>query len=172
MKKEKVIFLAVAVFSCVTILFVSCAKKTTSVEPYEEVSSVGEPLATESASAAQQNIDVDLTVMSSTMVYAEVFNMLIEPEQYVGKTVKMSGDFFVYKPVLADGTESDRNFYACVIADATACCVQGMEFSLEEIKKYPEEYPEQGSQITVVGTFEIYEELGVSGIRIKDAKLI
>lgn len=172
MKKEKTLFLAVVLFSCVTILFVSCAKKSSAIVPSLEVSSAGVSPATESASAAQQNIDVDLTVMSSTMVYAEVFNMLIEPEQYVGKTVKMSGDFFVYKPVLADGTESDRNFYACVIADATACCVQGMEFALEEIKKYPEEYPEQGSQITVVGTFEIYEELGVSGIRIKDAKFV
>ena len=39
---------------------------------------------------------VDLTRLSATMVYAEVFNMMVEPENYVGKTIKMNGLFYVY----------------------------------------------------------------------------
>ena len=37
-------------------------------------------------------VDVDLTVLSSTMVYSEVYNMLLfTPDSYLGKTVKMMG---------------------------------------------------------------------------------
>lgn len=95
--------------------------------------------------------DVDLTVMNSTMVYAEVSNMMNNPQDYIGKTVKMKGSFSIYQ------TE-ERNYYACLIADATACCSQGIEFVLKEQKKYPEEYPELGAEITVVGKFETYFE--------------
>ena len=32
-------------------------------------------------------VDVDLTVLSSTMVYSEAYNMMYYPENYIGKTV-------------------------------------------------------------------------------------
>ena len=39
-------------------------------------------------------VDVDLTVLSSTMVYSEVYNMLYnDPAHYLGKTVKARGEF-------------------------------------------------------------------------------
>lgn len=98
-----------------------------------------------------EKCDVDLTVMTSTMVYAEVSNIMTNPEEYLGKTVKMKGNFGVY--------ETDaRNYYACIIADATACCSQGIEFVLKNERKYPEEYPEIGKEITVIGEFETYFE--------------
>ena len=34
---------------------------------------------------------VDLTALSSTMVYSEVSQMMTAPEKYVGKMVKMAG---------------------------------------------------------------------------------
>lgn len=36
-----------------------------------------------------KGIDVDLTQLSSTMIYAEVYNMMVTPDEYVGKTVRM-----------------------------------------------------------------------------------
>ncbi|MCD7755695.1 MAG: hypothetical protein LUJ09_05105 [Firmicutes bacterium] len=95
--------------------------------------------------------DVDLTSLSSTMVYAEVYNMLCAPEEYMGKTVRMAGAFAIY-----EGDE--RNYYACIIADATACCSQGIEFVLEGDYSYPEDYPELGTTITVTGVFDTYYE--------------
>ncbi len=95
--------------------------------------------------------DVDLTSLSSTMVYAEVYNMLCAPEEYMGKTVRMTGAFAIY-----EGDE--RNYYACIIADATACCSQGIEFVLEGDYSYPEDYPELGTTITVTGVFDTYYE--------------
>ena len=42
-------------------------------------------------------VDVDLTVLSSTMVYAEVFNMMLSPDDYIGKTIRITGIFSVYQ---------------------------------------------------------------------------
>ncbi len=96
-------------------------------------------------------VDVDLTQLSSTMVYSEVYAMVYEPEQYVGKTVKMHGLF-------ATQEYNGVRLYACIVQDATACCSQGLEFELEEDLVYPDDYPEPGAEITVVGTFDFYEE--------------
>lgn len=108
---------------------------------------------------------IDLTAMSSTMVYSEVYNMMSMPEEYLGKTVIMEGNFDVYE---GDG----RNYYACIIADATACCSQGIEFELTGARTYPEDYPERYSTIKVRGTFETYEENGLLYCQLGDAQLI
>ena len=48
-------------------------------------------------------VDVDLTVLSSTMVYSEVYNMLYnDPAHYLGKTVKARGGFSIYQ-LVTDG---------------------------------------------------------------------
>ena len=118
-------------------------------------------------------IDVDLTKLSSTMVYSEVYNMMYSPEGYIGKTVKMKGQLAIYQAVDKDGTPiPDQMYFACVIADATACCLQGVEFVLAGEHTYPDDYPEPGSEITVTGTFEVYEEAGYQYCRLVDAEMI
>ena len=42
-------------------------------------------------------VDVDLTRLSSTMVYSEVYNMMYTPGDYIGKTIKMTGQFVYYE---------------------------------------------------------------------------
>ncbi len=98
-------------------------------------------------------IDIDLTMLSSTMVYSEVYNMMMTPDDYLGKTVKMNGSFSVYHDEAAD-----VYYFACIIADATACCSQGIEFVLAGDYSYPEDYPELGEEITVTGVFDTYIE--------------
>lgn len=102
-----------------------------------------------------EDIEVDLTKLSSTMVYSEVYNMVVTPDDYLGKRVKMSGTFGVYQD-----PSTEKYYYACLIADATACCSQGIEFVLEGDYSYPDDYPEVGSDITVAGVFDVYEENG------------
>ena len=109
-------------------------------------------------------IDVDLTKLSSTMVYSEVYNMMVSPDNYTGKTVKMNGAFAYY-----EDPETKKQYFACIIADATACCSQGLEFILTGEHTYPNDYPEVGSEITVTGTFELYTENGFQYCRLKDA---
>lgn len=111
-------------------------------------------------------IDVDLTKLSSTMVYSEVYNMVSVPQNYIGKVVKMHGQFAFY-----EDHRTGNRYYACIISDATACCSQGLEFVLSGSHSFPDDYPEESAEITVVGIFETYIENGTMYFRLADAKL-
>ena len=95
--------------------------------------------------------DVDLTVMSATMVYSEVYNMMYYPETYVGKVIKIKGQYAISEM-------GEMRYDLCIIKDATACCAQGMEFLLTDAYVYPKDYPEVGDEIELVGTFDTYYE--------------
>ena len=126
----------------VTLLFASACGKSTSAPV----------VTTEMAAPAPGNtVDVDLTKLSSTMVYSEVYAMMTEPENYIGKTVKMHGNF-------ATQEYNGQRLFACIVQDATACCAQGLEFEPESTLSYPDDYPEPGTEITVIGTFDSYRE--------------
>ena len=117
-------------------------------------------------------VDVDLTVLSSTMVYSEVYNMLYnDPAHYLGKTVKARGTFSIYQLVTDGVLQPDPVSYACIISDAAACCAEGMEFVLEGDYTYPDDYPELGAEITVIGEFQPYEENGVTWCHLVNARL-
>ena len=118
-------------------------------------------------------VDIDLTVLSGIMVYSEVNSMISFPDNYIGKTVKMKGQFAIGYVYNTDGTPDESTArFACVIADATACCSQGLEFALARRPVYPDEYPELGAEITVVGTFEWYEEDGCRYYRLGNASFV
>ena len=140
-------------------------------EPEPEEKPVQTPEETEpedGGSTEKPQIDVDLTVMSATMVYSEVNDMMIAPENYVGKTVKMEGDFAVYYDA-----PTDTYYYACVVQDATACCSSGIEFILADAgeRTFPEDYPVEGQNITVVGVFDTYQDGDFTYCTLREAEL-
>ena len=132
------------------------------------------PGESEQPQASADGVDVDLTVLSSTMVYSEVYNMLyFYPEDYYGKNVKMTGQFNVYQWVDESGIVADMPVaYACIISDAMACCAEGVEFVLEGDYTYPDDYPELGTEITVIGEFQSYEENGVTWYHLVNARMV
>jgi hypothetical protein len=98
--------------------------------------------------------DVDLTVMSATMVYGEVNNMMANPDSYMGKTVKAAGPYYVsYMP------ETGLYYHLILIEDVTLCCQQWLEF-IWDGHSYPDGFPSDGTPIEVTGTFGSYVELG------------
>ena len=111
-----------------------------------------------------EGIDIDLTRLSSTMVYAEVFSMMTNSKEYVGKKIRMKGIFSYYhnKP-------TDTYYFACLIKDATACCAQGVEFVLKDNYSFPDDYPRPGDEIIVTGVFEPYLEDNYTFYHIADA---
>lgn len=130
------------------------------------------PEESEQLQSSADGVDVDLTVLSSTMVYSEVYNMLYnDPAHYLGKTVKARGEFSIYQLVTDSVLQPDPVAYACIIADATACCAEGMEFVLEGDYTYPDDYPELGAEITVIGEFQSYEENGMTWYHLVNARL-
>ena len=98
---------------------------------------------------------VDLTALSSTMVYAEVYNILVYPEDYIDKTIKMRG---YYSPTLNYYGQPDLYYHFVVIEDATECCRQGLEFIWDGEHAYPDDYPAENTLIEVVGIFGRYED--------------
>lgn len=127
----------------------------------------------EQTQTSADGVDVDLTVLSSTMVYSEVYNMLYnDPAHYLGKTVKARGEFSIYQLVTDGVLQPDPVSYACIISDAAACCAEGMEFVLKGDLTYPDDYPELGAEITVIGEFQPYEENGVTWYHLVNAKMV
>ena len=126
----------------------------------------------EQPQASSNGVDVDLTVLSSTIVYSEVYNMLYnDPAHYLGKTVKARGTFSIYQLVTDGVLQPDPVSYACIISDAAACCAEGMEFVLKDDLAYPDDYPELGTEITVIGEFQSYEENGMTWYHLVNARL-
>lgn len=121
------------------------------------------------AALSSGEADYDLTAMTSEMVYATVYQMMNAPESYVGKTVKMKGTYAAsyYEP-------TEKYYHYCVIQDATACCAQGLEFVWDDGNHaYPEEYPQEDTEIVVEGVFETYTEEGDSYVytRLRDSSM-
>ena len=70
-----------------------------------------------------------------------------------------------------NGSQNTKKyFFACVIADATACCSQGIEFVLAGDYTYPDDYPEQREEICVVGEFDTYQDADMTYCTLKNAK--
>ena len=103
-------------------------------------------------------IDVDLNNLNANVVYSQVYLMMTEPDKFIGKRIRMSGQFNVY--AAQEGNPSGvTEYYAIIIADAQACCQQGIEFVWPG-HTYPEGFPEVKSNASVTGIFEVYEENG------------
>ena len=117
-------------------------------------------------SACGTGTDIDLTTMSSTMVYSQVSNMVNKPSDYKGKVVKAKGTCGIYTD-----SRTGKKYYSVVIQDATACCSQGLEFVLDDSVYTDEDYPAQDEIIIVKGTISSYEENGYQYITIKDSVL-
>lgn len=106
---------------------------------------------------APSKVDLDLTKMSATMIYSTIFDMLIMPEDYVEKIIKLSGWFETYTD-----PQTGEMYYAVVVPDATACCQQGLEFVWKGNHTYPDDFPKPGQDITVTGIYKMIENDGVT----------
>lgn len=129
------------------------------VSKKEVAGDAGKGKSSKSKSKTNSNkIDVDLNNLNANVVYSQVFLMMTEPDKFIGKRIRMSGQFNVY--AAQEGNPSGvTEYYAIIIADAQACCQQGIEFVWPG-HTYPEGFPEVKSNASVTGIFEVYEENG------------
>lgn len=114
-------------------------------------------------------VDYDLSQMSPDLVYASVYQLMVDPFDFEGKVFRMTGNYYAtwYDP-------TQRYYHYLVIEDAAACCAQGIEFVMGDgSAKYPEEYPKSNAVLEVTGVFETYREEGDDRLycRIKDANV-
>ncbi len=134
-------------FICAAVLFSACAAST--------------------ADDRAANVAVDLSILSGTVVYSQVYNILVDPDSCIGKIIRMAGFYSAYHD-----TQRDVVYHSCVIPDATACCAQGFEFVWAGEHLWPEDYPEEGADILVTGRLESYLEDGSLFLRLADSDMI
>ena len=113
-------------------------------------------------------IDIDLPILTADLRYAQVYDMCMNPDAYVGKVVKAQGLYSYWK-----NEETGTEYKTVIITDALACCAQGIEFREVEGQALPTPYTGQedasGCEITVTGIFGYYIEDGVAYIELHDA---
>ena len=144
----------------------SSAESSSASDAVSTTTKASESSKPDESSKAYEKVDTDLSQMSSTMAYAEASNMLSEPDKYKGKIVKAKGVFAV-------SNDNGNTYFACMLTDAAACCSQPIEFVLSDTsRKYPADYPEIDSEITVVGVFGTYNEGANQYCRLSDAQLL
>lgn len=93
-------------------------------------------------------VDFDLTQMNQTMMYAQVYDMIYNPDEYRGKSVRIRGPFNTYTD-----EETGDVHRAILIRDATACCTQGIEFEPADPDAV---MPAVDAEMTVSGVFDTY----------------
>ncbi|MFI3227647.1 MAG: hypothetical protein R3Y09_09575 [Clostridia bacterium] len=86
---------------------------------------------------ADETVDYDLTAMSETMVFAQVYDVIMNPTNYDDTTFKIHGEYEYYTV-----PNSDEIIYFIVINDATGCCPQGLEIRFTEDLPAPEDFCE------------------------------
>ena len=116
---------------------------------------------------AETTVDVDLTNMSSTMIYSYVYQMMSDPDAYIGKIVRIAGWFDIF-----EDPDSGAVYTCCFIPYAAACCAQGLEFVWGGEHAYPDDYPQAGTNLTITGRFETYLEDGWEYVHLADAEVI
>ena len=128
---------------------------TTEKKPEEKTEEKkAEKAASTTDASASGDVDIDITSMSSDMIYSTVYQLMMDPQSYVGKQIKIKGNYY------SQWFEDTQQYYHFVIIqDATACCQQGLEFVWEDGSHvYPDEYPAENTEVEVIGTFETYKD--------------
>ena len=133
MKKYLILIVLVLLFS-----MIGCSDKKES-----------DPIDSDSNSVISQKIDSDLTKLSDIMLLAEVNNMIMQPDKYLGQTIKVRGNYYI-----SELGDSETIYHLVLIPDSTGCCYQGFEFVWEGNHTYPEEETE----IIVTGVYSMAED--------------
>lgn len=113
-------------------------------------------------STPKSDAQIDLTQLSSTMVYSKVSQMIMQPQDYIGKTVRMKGIIVHFKD-----EKTKETYVSCLIMDALKCCQQGIEFKLKENTKLPRD----GTEITLKGVYEFQPDDVGHTVKLKEAVL-
>lgn len=87
--------------------------------------------------SGKPKVDIDFTKMNYNMVSAKLFNVLIDSEKYLGKSIRFRGQYFV-----TEEESVGQQMHSVLIYDSTACCQTGLQFELSEGLDYPAEKTE------------------------------
>lgn len=112
--------------------------------------------------ATKNDSIIDYSKMGKDMEYASVYQMEMTPNDYMNKTVVLKGNYY-------SGVDSQgKSHNYCVITCQGGCCVQGVEFIMDE--RFKDDKFKDNQEIIVEGKFEIRDgEKGGKIIVLRDA---
>ncbi len=125
--KYKLIFLLV-----IAVVFTACSSKSQEIKEHDEFS---------------DDIDYDLTQMSETMVYSQIFDLVSTPFEYEDARFVIEGNL-----IESEDLNTGEIFYAIFIEDAAACCSQGLEVVFTQ----DFEIPTLPKSVVLTGTIKSY----------------
>lgn len=109
---------------------------------------------------------VDLRNLNSTMLYAEVFNMMMYPQNYAEKKIMVKGQYYGEYD-----SDAGQYFHFVFISDAQACCQQGLEFIWAGKHVAPNDYPAVESEIEVIGVWRSYVDGENTFYRLEESEM-
>ena len=115
------------------------------------------------------NIDVNLSALSATMLFAEITNIMNNPEAYLGQVIKIRGEYFNF---YHEG--SDEYIHFVLVLDEAGCCNEGFQFRVGEEFGSPEELIETEAEIEVIGVFQSsgVEEWGSYYLAVEELEIL
>ena len=106
--------------------------------------------------------DLDLSLLSNTLVFSRLQSITAQPDDYMGQVIRIHGQCQTYRNELAGAV-----YHAVTVADATSCCAQGLEYVLSD----ESEYPADGTEATITGKLASYDENGYIYFHLTDAEV-
>lgn len=95
--------------------------------------------------------DIDLTKYNYNMITAITYEFVVTPAKYKDKTVKITGQF-------ASEVYEGERYFGALVWDPTGCCPAGLDFIPPVGMKYPEDFPEMGTELTVTGRLKMVND--------------
>lgn len=134
--KQFILFSFIVVF---LITSISCKKSNEKIESITEIQTED-----------NQKIDYDLSAMNYNMFSSITYDIMLTPDKYINKRMKIKGNF-------DSSIYENERYFSVLIWDPTGCCPTGMDFIPPENMKYPEDFPEKDTTITVIGILQFIE---------------
>lgn len=110
-------------------------------------------------------VDLDLTYFSNTVLLSEMNNMIVNPDDYQDKVIRLAGTFSIKQDI-----QTGKKIFNCEITDATGCCPSG---TIIEI--FPKEdfvnVPKIGTNIIVQGTMNYAVSDYFMNMQLQDAEI-
>lgn len=96
-------------------------------------------------------IDLNLSSMNYTMLSSIVFDVMVAPEKYANKRIKVSGNYYTF-------VYEEHRYFSVLNWDATGCCPAGFDFIPKPEMNFPEDFPKDDEKIIVTGTLKYADE--------------
>jgi len=119
-------------------------------------------------SESADNVDLDLSTLSTIMAEAEFYSIMANSEDYIGKIIRVRGEFIsLYISVI------DRYYHYIAITRGDSCCPpEGLEIRLTGDMVTNDDYPINNTVIEVTGILSSNEESGINLIYLEIEEIV